>query len=301
MSVFDFQLGGLIAAPYTPFDSNGDLKLGAIEAYADSLVRSGVKGVFICGTTGEGPSLTTDERMQVAQRWIDVARGKLKVVVHVGHCGQRDAIALAKHAKQTGAQAIGMLPPFFFKPANPQEAVWFCAPVAAAGELPFYYYHIPSMSGVAIGMVPLMELASQQIPNFRGIKFTHGDMMEFQRCRAFAGGKYEIAWGFDEMLLGAVAVGATAAVGSTYNYAAPFYLKMIDAFRANRLDEARKLSQQTIEIIAQTLFRFGTLRTGKAIMSLIGVDCGPTRPPIRPLDPEELVQVRKTCSELGVI
>src|SRR5882724_6760912 len=96
-----FELGGLIAAPYTPFDSSGSLKLSVIEKQAASLIDNGVKGAFICGTTGEGLSMTTAERMQVAQRWVDVCRdGPLKVVVHVGHNSQNDCIALATHAKQ---------------------------------------------------------------------------------------------------------------------------------------------------------------------------------------------------------
>jgi N-acetylneuraminate lyase len=296
-----FRLGGLIAAPYTPFDSSGSIKLDVIKGYADLLVCSGVKGTFVCGTTGEGPSLTTDERMAVAKRWVEVSRGQLKIVVHAGHCCQRDAIELARHARQIGAAAIGLIPPFFFKPATPREAVAFCEPVAeAGGDLPFYYYHIPSMTGVTLPMVPLMELAARQIPTFNGIKFTHGDLMEFQRCRAFADGAFDIAWGFDEMLLGALAVGADAAVGSTYNYAAPIYVRMIDAFRAGRMDEARSCSKQAVELVA-VLFKYGVLRTGKAIMSMIGVDCGPTRAPISPLSYEELAAVRKACDELAIL
>src|SRR5690242_8217785 len=97
-----FALGGLIAAPHTPFDAQGALCLSTIEKQAELLAASGVKGAFICGTTGEGLSLTTDERMQVAQRWVEASRGALKVIVHVGHNCQRDAIALAEHADRVG-------------------------------------------------------------------------------------------------------------------------------------------------------------------------------------------------------
>ncbi len=201
----NFELGGLVAAPYTAFHADREINLGMIERQAQSLVDSGVKGAFICGTTGEGLSMTTAERMDVAQRWVEVVgRGGLKVIVHVGHNSQRDATALSAHAARIGASAVAALPPFFFKPTTVEQIVEFMLPVAsAASELPFYYYHIPSMTGVNVAMIDLMQVAPERISNLRGIKFTHGDLMDYQRCKKFADGQYDIAWGVDEMLLGA--------------------------------------------------------------------------------------------------
>ena len=181
----DFRLSGLVAAPFTPFDAEGSLYLDVVEDQAALLAESGVTGAFVCGTTGEGLSMTSDERKEVARQWVGVAGGRLKVIVHVGHTSQRDAMALARHAGQIGAAAMAALPPFFFKPQTAAEVVEFCRPIAAAApELPFYYYNMPSMTGVHVSMVELLGIAQDRIPNFRGIKFTHGDLMEFQRCRA---------------------------------------------------------------------------------------------------------------------
>jgi N-acetylneuraminate lyase len=295
-----FELGGLVAAPYTPFRADGAVKLGVIEQQAQSLVDAGVRGAFICGTTGEGLSMTTAERMDVAQRWVEVtAASALKVIVHVGHNSQRDAIALALHAARIGASAIAALPPFFFKPTSVEQVVDFMHPVAAAGApLPFYYYHIPSMTGVNISMADLLQVAPERIPSLRGIKFTHGDLMDYQRCKKFADGAFDIAWGVDEMLLGALAVGATAAVGSTYNYAAPLYLRMINAFRRNDLETARKLAASSIDMIG-VLLKHGVLRTGKATMAMLGIDCGPPRSPVAPLSDEELNTVRRAYERTG--
>ena len=296
-----FKLGGIVAAPYTAFDADGALNLAAVQRQAEALVHAGVVGAFVCGTTGEGMSLTTAERMDVARRWTEVAGGRLKIVVHVGHNSQRDAVALAAHARQVDAAAVAALPPFFYKPANVEQVVEFMRPVAAAaGDLPFYYYHIPSMTGVALSMVELLRIAADRIPTLRGIKFTHGDLMEFQCCRAAAGGGFEIAWGFDEMLLGALAVGAEAAVGSTYNYAAPLYQKMIRSFHAGDHDTARACSQTAGEMVA-VLLEHGVLRAGKAAMRMIGADCGPPRPPVPPLGPQSLAAVRAAFERLGVL
>src|SRR5438552_6040750 len=118
-----FRLDGLIAAPYTPFDAAGELNLAVVEKQCALLLSTGVKGAFVCGTTGEGMSLTLSERMAVAQRWVDVAGKKLNVIVHAGHNCQRDAAALARHARQIGAAAVAALPPSFFKPANVEQLV----------------------------------------------------------------------------------------------------------------------------------------------------------------------------------
>jgi len=295
----DFRLSGLVAAPHTPFDAEGSVYLDVVEDQAALLAESGVSGAFVCGTTGEGPSMTTDERKAVAQQWVNVASRRLKVIVHVGHTCQRDAIELARHAGQIGATAISALPPFFFKPTTAAQAVEFCRPIAAAApELPFYYYNIPSMTGVSVSMVHLLELAAERIPNFRGIKFTHGDMMEFQRCRAVNNGEFDIAWGVDELLLGALAVGTDAAVGSTYNYAAPLYLRMIEAFRAGDLETAQELGRQVTDIVA-VLLKHGVLRTGKATMSLVGIDCGPPRSPVSPVTREEWAEIRAAYERIG--
>jgi N-acetylneuraminate lyase len=295
----DFELGGLVAAPFTPFTKDGELNLGVIEKMAERLVATGVKGAFVCGTTGEGLSMTCEQRMRVAERWAEVCRGGgLKLIVHVGHNSQGDAVALAEHAQRVGTDAVSALPPFFYKPGRVEQVVGFLRPVAAAAPgLPFYFYHIPSMTGVALSMHELLRSASH-IPNFRGIKFTHGDLMEFERCRRFEGGRYEIAWGIDEMLLGALAVGATSAVGSTYNYAAPNYVRMIDAFQAGDVATARQCAARSVDLVA-ILLKFGGLRTGKAIMAISGIDCGPTLSPVEALNAEETAAVRKALEEIG--
>jgi N-acetylneuraminate lyase len=122
--------------------------------------------------------------------------------------------------------------------------------------------------------------------------------MEYQRCSRIADGEFDIAWGVDEMLLAALAVGADAAVGSTYNYAAPLYLKMIAAFQRGDLDTARQCAGKSVDMIA-VLLKHGVLRTGKATMGLIGIDLGPTRSPVPPLVGEELNTVRRTYERLG--
>jgi N-acetylneuraminate lyase len=291
-------LRGLIAAPHTPMKPDGSLNLSVIAQQAEHLVGNGISGAFICGTTGEGSSLTTQERMEVARRWVEVAGPDLPVIVHVGHNCQADAIALARHSQTVGAAGIAAVSCSYFRPSNARQAVSFCEPIAAAApELPFYYYHIPSMVGFSLPMTELAAISRERIPTMRGIKYTHGDLMEYQRCLSLADDAFQVAWGVDEMLLGALAVGARAAVGSTYNYSAPIYRRMIAAFNAGDLAAAQADARLTVELISH-LLKFGGVRTGKAIMKMIGIDCGPPRPPLQPLNNVEYRLVYEAYQQL---
>jgi N-acetylneuraminate lyase len=274
---------GLIAAPHTPFAADGSLNLGVIEKQCEKIIADGVIGAFVCGSTGEGVSMSTAERQAVAQRWVDVARGQLKVIVHVGHTSIADAVALAAHAQESGADATSALAPYYFKPASVEHLLDFLAPVAAAApELPFFYYHIPALTGAALPMVPLLEKATERIPNFAGLKFTHNDLLEFAACLRFDTGRYDIFWGSDECMLPALSVGAVGFVGSTYNYSAPLYQKLCKAFESSDLVEARQLSDTVMEAVRALLQNPG-LPAGKAIMEGVGVPVGSPRPPLRPL------------------
>ncbi|MBP8255740.1 MAG: dihydrodipicolinate synthase family protein [Opitutaceae bacterium] len=274
----------LVAATFTAMHPNGTLNLSAIGHQASILQEDGVAGAFICGTTGEGPSLSSVERMQIAESWrASVRLGALKVIVHVGHNSLPEAVSLAKHAETIGADAISIAAPNYFKAQSVDDLLSFCVPVAkAAPSLPFYFYEIPSLTGVSVSMTEFLEKSSHMIPNMAGIKFSSTDMAVMQECCAFGNGRFEVLFGCDEMLLAALALGVHGAVGSTYSYAAPLYNKMIAAFDQGNLSEARALQLKSVELV-RILQHYGVLASGKAAMSCRGIECGSVRPPLHPL------------------
>jgi N-acetylneuraminate lyase len=280
---------GLIAAPLTPFHADGSLNLDPVPAYARWLHQQGVSGAFVCGTTGEGVSLTMAERLQVAEHWVRAAPAGLRVIVHVGHNALADCRQLAAHAAQIGASAVACMPPVFFKPAGVAGLVNWCAAVAAAAPgLPFYYYHIPAMTGVDLPMADFLPAASARIANFAGIKFTYEDLDDYQRCVAYADGAYAILFGRDELLLSALRIGARGAVGSTYNFAAPLYLRLIDNFVRGDAAAAEACQRQAVQMLAACCGdAWHPLAAFKWLMRAIGVDCGPPRLPIDDLTPDQ--------------
>ncbi|MDA0283366.1 MAG: dihydrodipicolinate synthase family protein [Planctomycetota bacterium] len=276
----------LIAPPHAPFHADGSLNLSLVEHLAEHFVRSGIAGVFVSGTTGESLSLTVPERLNLAKRWIDVCcETDIDVIIQVGHNCVEDARQMAEHAQSEGADAIATMAPSFLKPATVQDLIDCCIPVAqAAGDLPFYLYDIPVMTDVRLPMPEFLAKARQQIPNLKGLKFTNPDLVQLQECLHLGSngtgpGEFEILFGCDEILLAGAMLGCPGAVGSTYNFAAAHYRAMIDSFEVGDMQAARTGQHEAVRMI-RTLQKYSFLPAAKAVMSFLGIDCGPVRAPI---------------------
>ncbi|MEG2331862.1 dihydrodipicolinate synthase family protein [Bacteroides neonati] len=294
------RIEGLVAASFTPMDALGNVYLPAIEHYADLMARSGMSGVFVCGTTGESHSLTTQERKEILVEWVKSAQGRFKVIAHVGSNSMREAMELAAHAQQVGADAIAAMAPCFFKPATVRDLIAFFAPIAAsAAELPFYYYNMPSMTGVSLSVPEFLVEGKKVIPNLVGTKFTHNNLMEMGECLALNNGAFEVLHGYDEILIAGLAFGAVGGVGSTYNYLPKVYLGIIEAMKKRDMETARQLQQQSIEVVKVIIKYGGGVRGGKAIMNLIGIECGQCRLPITPFSDEEYISLKEDLEKIN--
>jgi N-acetylneuraminate lyase len=295
------RLKGLIAAPFTAMKADGSINLGIIEKQASFYIANGVSGVFVCGTTGEGLSLTLGERIQIADTWCKASPKELKVIVHVGDNCIDSCRTMAAAAQKSNAAAIGAIAPNFFRPGSVDLLVEYCRQIAsAAPELPFYYYHIPSMTGVNFSMRNFLEKASGKIKNLAGIKFTYEDLMDFHLCQKFEDGKFDMLFGRDEILLCGLALGAKGAIGSTYNFASPLYIQLMDEFNAGNLERARVLQEKSMEMIkliatAECPF----LSASKAIMKNLGIDLGPVRLPLADITSQQFDLLMSRLDKIG--
>jgi N-acetylneuraminate lyase len=295
------HLQGLIAAPFTPMHKDGSLNLPVIPAYYEMLKANGVTGAFICGSTGEGVSMTTKEKMEVAEAWTACTKtdNDFKVMTLLGGTSLTDCKELALHAKQIGLYAVSFTAPFYFKPANIEMLAKACIEIAAVVPgMPFYYYHIPVLTGVDFPMIDLLKYVDEEVPNFAGIKYTHEDFMDFLSCLHFKEGRYDMLWGRDENMLPALSLGARGAVGSTFNYAAPLYYNLIKAFQNGNLKNAQALQQQSIDMIS-LLGKYGGIATGKAYMKLLGLDCGEFRLPVKNMSAEQFESFKKDTDQIN--
>jgi N-acetylneuraminate lyase len=294
------KLTGLIAAPFTPMNADGSINVSLIPEYYDFLKRNGITGAFICGSTGEGASLSLIEKKAVATAWVRATKQDpdFKVMLLVGGNSLAESKELALYARTIGLYAISLSAPSYFKPADVGTLATICQTVAASvGDMPFYYYHIPVLTGVPFTMYDLLQAIGDTIPNFTGIKYTHEDFMDFLSCLRYRDGRYDMLWGRDENMLPALAVGARGAVGSTFNYAAPLYQRLIAAYDAGDLSTARDWQQRSIDMI-RLLGKYGGIATGKSYMKLVGLDCGAFRLPVQNMCHDQFEQFKKDVSAL---
>lgn len=289
------KIVGLIDAPFTPFKENGDVNLEPIPQYAQMLAKNGLQGVFINGSSGEGYMLTGEERMQLAEAWMKAAPEGFRVIVHVGSCCVRESHRLAEHAQAIGAWGIGAMAPPFPKVGRIEELVKYCEEIACgAPDLPFYFYHIPAFNGAFLPMVELLKAVDGRIPNFAGIKYTFESIYEYNQCRLYADGKFDMLHGQDETILPSLAMGgARGGIGGTTNYNGRCLTGIIEAWKQGDIDKARQLQNYAQEVINVICHFRGNIVGGKRIMKLMGLDLGPNRTPFQNITPEEEARLKQ--------
>lgn len=291
---------GLITATYTPFDSEGELNLDVIPDYTDSLIAANMEGLYVCGSTGEGVNLSLEERKQVAQAFVRAAYGRVPVLVQVGANALVDCRELAAHAKSVGADAISANAPSYFKIENAESLVdWTATIAAAAPDIPFYYYHIPGLTGVSVDLRKYVDMARRRIPCFGGIKYTEIKLYEFQDLLLYGNGDYEMFWGCDEMFLAALGVGARGGVGSTYAFLPNTFRRIVKYWQGGRHEEAAFWQNRVWQYV-RVMLRHGHLHASqKYLLNRLGFAFGQCRLPIAPLTEEASSKIEKDLEQIG--
>lgn len=295
------KIVGLINAPFTPFDENNEVNLSVIDRYVDLLVKNGIKGVFVNGSSGEGYMLTEEERMQIAEKWVAVSPKGFKVIVHVGSTCVKMSQRLAAHAQEIGAFATGAMASPFPKVSRVAELVDYCEAIAAAApKLPFYFYHIPALNGVFLPMLDLLKAVDGRIPNFAGIKYTFESIYEYTQCRLYKNGKFDMLHGQDETILPSLAMGgAQGGIGGTTNYNGKVLTEIIEAWNKGDIERARELQIFAQDVINVIVNYRGNIVGGKRIMKLIGLDMGKNRTPYQNMTDEEEARMKKELEAIN--
>src|SRR5690606_6126359 len=237
---------GLIAATFTPFDYAGNLNLKQIDHYANYLISKGINGIFVCGTSCEGLLMSVDERKKLLEAWMPF-QDKVKIIAHVATANYVESSALARHAESVGVDAIACMGPCYLPPKNPEELVGFNRIIAlSAPDTPYYYYHMPAVSGVHMKMNDFLRNLKDQIPNFAGIKFTAPDVMDMQECILFEDGRYDILHGSDGIFLSGLTAGVKGGIGTSFNLIPEVFLSIVDEYAAGDLANARHLQLQAV-------------------------------------------------------
>lgn len=282
------KLSGVYPALLTPFDKNKKINVIALQQLVKYNLDKGVTGFYVGGSTSEAFLLSAEEREYILEVVMDCARGKAKIISHVGAISTDLAVRLARHAKKCGADAVSAIPPFYYG-FTPEEIFDYYHDICAQSQMPMIVYSFPNHSGVKLKADGLKRLLD--IDAVIGLKYTDSDYFTMQQVRA-ACPDAVVFNGFDETFLAGLAMGADGGIGSTYNFMAEKFIQMRELFLTGRLAEAQAIQKQANQII-QTMLPMGVMQAEKAILSLLGIDMGICRKPFRPLSGEQIEQLRR--------
>ena len=276
-------LHGLNTAICTPYDEEGNISPERFAELLEWQLGVGVTGFFVCGSTGEGLYLTMEERKRLAAIAVEAVAGRAAVMIHVGAMTTQQAIELARHAAEIGADAVSSIAPVYYQVGFEAMLEHYKA-IGGATDLPFFVYHIPHLTGVALTADSASRLL--EIPNIAGLKFTDPALHLMRWLFEFTGEQLTMLSGPDELHLPAMTMGAHGAIGTTYNLLPGAFLRLREAFFAGDIATAMDIQARCNQII-YILIQGGGLGAFKAAMKLVGHDCGPPRAPLAALTPQQ--------------
>jgi N-acetylneuraminate lyase len=286
------SLEGILPAVVTPFDEDGRFAPGAFERLLGRLYGAGVHGVYVCGTTGEGMLQSAAQRQAIVEAAVASSPRGRSVVVHVGAGSLDEARALAAHAARAGAHAISSLPPLSAQFSFAEVRRYYEA-LARSSDLPLVVYYFPEVSRAIAGIAQLDDLCA--LPNVVGVKFTDFDLYTMA---AVARPGVAVFNGRDEVLAAGLLMGACGGIGSFYNTAPELFVRLYQAARDERWDEARDL-QRRVNVLIRLTLAFPLFPAIKQILAWSGLDCGACLPPRARLDADQQRALKGALAEAG--
>ena len=287
----------ILPALVTPLTPSGELDTASLEHLIDHLYSSGVGGLYITGSTGEGVYLDPAIRKQVVEISVALSRGHGQTVVHVGSVAASQAYELAKHAGQVGADAVSSIPPFVGGYSWP-EVKGFYQTLAQASPIPVVGYYIPSLTGQSFSADQMLELMG--IPNIVGFKCTDSNIYVEQRFLARLSPDHILYHGADELLSFGLQMGAHGGIGTTYNFMPKLILEIAQLCAEGRLAEAVATQKKVNEII-EILLSYHGLAGTKHILVWQGHIASPTcAPPRASLAPDKQAELKERLRRTAI-
>ena len=278
---------GIFTALLTPFDKENKINEKALEKHIKHNLDMGVRGFYVCGSTGEAFLLSTDERKQVMEI-VKSCAPDATLIAHIGSINEAEVATLASCAERLGYNAISSVAPFYYK-FSFEEIKNYYYRIANSVDLPMLIYHFPAFSGVNMGINEMAQFLENE--KFMGIKFTSNDFFTLEQCKTRFPDKI-VYNGFDEMFLSGVSMGADGAIGSTYNFMADKFVAMQKLFAENNIHEAQKIQKEANRIIA-LLCKIGVIPAEKEVLNQLGFEFGECRHPFGSPTNEQKAMIAK--------
>ena len=286
---------GIIPAFYACYDELGEINPGAVERFTEHLIREGVDGLYVGGSSGECIYQSVAERKLVLEHVMKVAKGKVTVIAHVAANNTKDSCELARHAESLGACAIAAIPPIYFHLPDYAIADYWNKISEAAPNTDFIIYNIPQLAGVAL--TPSLLRTMLKNPRVIGVKNSSMPTMDIQTFKGIGGENFVVFNGPDEQLAAGLAMGAIGGIGGTYGVMPRLYLKIKELMDAGNVESACRLQEKANEIISALVSCRGNMYAViKAIIKINhGIDLGGVRSPLANLADEDMPKVEATA------
>ena len=288
----DFR--GVIPAALSIFDENENLDLEATKEFTEFLLKFDIGGLYLTGSTGEGFLMSAKEREKSSQAVIEVAKGKVPVVVHIGDIGTKKSIDLAKAAEEAGATAISSVPPFYWR-FNSEQIYNYYKDIAEAVDIPMVIYNVPLAGMMSADMIKDLS----QIENIKGVKYTNSDIYQIPAIKEACGEDFMVYGGADELASSNLLIGVDGIVGSFYNLIPDLFIQINEAIANNEVKKAYDLQKNAVRII-NYLVAGGNMVAGiKAVLREAGINAGYARRPFINFYGDDQVKLVKGLVELA--
>ncbi len=287
---------GIIPAFYACYEADGSVSAEKARQWTRKLVELGVKGVYVCGSSGECIYLDKEERKKTLEAVVEAAEGKLTIIAHVACNNTADSVELAAHAESLGVDAIASIPPIYFHLPEHAIAQYWNDISAGAPNTDFIIYNIPQLAGTALTMSLFQEMRKN--PRVVGVKNSSMPVQDLQMFKMYGGEDFVVFNGPDEQLAGGLAIGADGGIGGTYGVMPELYLKLFELCKNGEYDKARPIQYACDEIIYEMCAAKGNMYAviKEIIRRRYGIDLGGVRRPLASLAPEDEAHVARSAS-----
>ncbi|UKS30500.1 dihydrodipicolinate synthase family protein [Paenibacillus sp. HWE-109] len=280
---------GITIAMYSCYNEQGEIDQAAARALARYYANSGVKGLYVGGSSGEGMLQSVAERKQMLEAVIAEVGEELTIIAHVGAPATRDSVELAVHAEQVGAHAVSAVPAIYYR-LSPQSVEAHWQAIVDSTSLPFIIYHIPQTTGFQLSKSLLSTMAQQD--KVIGVKISAESTFELQQFKAAGGKDFLVLNGPDEQYLAGRSIGADGGIGGTYGVMPELFLKIESCYVQGDMAEAQKWQFIVNELIVELLSFPSLYGACKAILKLRGYDNGEPRLPLLPIASSDLERIQ---------
>lgn len=284
---------GIIPALYACYDEKGNVSREGTKALVELMIKQGAKGLYVGGSSGECIYLGKEERKEMLEAVMEVAKGRITIIAHVACNNTRDSEELAAHAESLGVDAIAAIPPIYFRLPEHAVAKYWNDISAAAPHTDFIIYNIPQLAGTELTLSLLKEMLKN--PRVVGVKNSSMPTMDILKFLQTMGGDKVVFNGPDEQLLSGLAIGAQGGIGGTYGAMVPLYVELFNAYHRGDITKAQGIQADCLEIIFALCACHGSMYAviKEVLRRKEGVDCGSVRLPMASLIAEDMPKVEK--------